>query len=611
LDSGKSAGKWVILKLILSAAAAVALVGKWIIPGDSVAFYDTASIIPICTIQGRYFSSAYVDQEVSARGVVYADLEETGSRGFFMQDENCDADPQTSNGIFVYLDEKYNLVASGDYVEVSGTVAEHYGRTELVTAPEGVTILGEGEPPPATIELNPPKDNQEADRYLEANEGMYVSMSAVNVVGPTNADGETWVIQSELGIERIFRDDPEGTGEVVCLADQGLYKLTPIAKVGDKITGIRGALDYVAGTYRIQLIYPAELHQSTIRPELDPPQNLEPGFSVGTFNVANYFDAMDDPDVRDMVYSTEGYYLKQHKLALTIHEVLGEPDVVAVQEVENFTVLNALVNREEISSTYQFVWEDGPDIRGIDTALLYNTAKSRLLDSYSRQGCTLLVDGLGPDGNLDMLSPENALTCDTNGDGVLDGNRLFSRPPLLVQLVICPTQCDSAESEDDTMAVWFVAVHLKSKMQDTKWNAYTLPRRIEQVKTIVRWIREIDTSDPNANIILLGDLNDYPTSEPIRILTESGAIDLTYTVNQEQRYSYIYQGVSQVLDYVMPFPSKHYTADSLQLMNTNADFPHIFSTVANTYYRSSDHDGMRANIKVFSEFIFLPCISHE
>ena len=598
-------------RLILSAAAAVTLAGIAISPGDSIALYDTADIIPICTIQGRYFSSAYVDRVVSTRGVVFADLEETGSRGFFMQDENCDTDPQTSNGIFVYLDEKYNLVASDDYVEVRGTVAEYYGRTELITASDGVSILGEGEPPPVSLDLYPPSDNQESDRYLESHEGMFVSMPAVNVVGPTNADGETWVIASELGIERVFRDDPAGTGEVVCLDDQGLYTITPQAKVGDEISGIRGALDYVAGTYRIQLVYPAVLHQSTEKPPIDTPQTVEPGFSVGTFNLANYFDAMDDPDVQDMVYSTAGYYLKQHKLALTIHEVLGEPDVLAVQEVENSIVLNALVNREEISSTYQFAWEDGPDIRGIDTALLYNTANSRLLDSYSRQGCTQLVDGLGPDGNLDMLAPENTRTCDTNSDGVLDGNRLFSRPPLFVQLAICPKQCDLEEPEDETILVWFVAVHLKSKMQDTKFNEYTLPRRIDQVDTIARWLREMYISDPNTNIILLGDLNDYPTSQPVKVLTEAGAKDLTHTINQDKRYSYIYQGVSQILDYVMPFPSMYYTADSLQALHTNADFPYIFSTVAETYYRSSDHDGLLVNFEAFSEFTFLPYVSHE
>ncbi len=608
---GINAGEWIVLRLFFNAAAVVTLAGISFSLGDSIGLHDTPSIVPICTIQGRYFSSAYVDQEVSTRGVVYADLEETGSRGFFIQDENCDADPQTSDGVFVYLDEKYNLVASGDYVEVRGTVAEYYGRTELVTDHDGVTIISEPQPLPAPIELNPPQDNQEADRYLEAHEGMHVSMPAANVVGPTNADGETWVIASELGIERVFRDDPAGTGEVVCLDDQGLYTIAPQAKVGDEIFGIRGALDYVAGTYRIQLIHPAVLHQSTEKPEINPLPTVEPGFSVGTFNLANYFDAMDDPDVQDMVYSTEGYYLKQHKLALTIHVVLGEPDVLAVQEVENFTVLNALVNREEISSTYQFAWENGPDIRGIDTALLYNTAKSRLLYSYSRQGCTRLVDGLGPDGNLDMLSPANAQTCDTNGDGVLDGNRLFSRPPLFVQLAICPKQCDLDESKDDTVAVWFVAVHLKSKMQDTKINAYTLPRRMEQVDTIAKWTREIYAADPNANIILLGDLNDYPTSQPVKVLTESGAKDLTHTINLEQRYSYIYQGISQILDYVMPFPSKYYTADSLQALHTNADFPNIFSTVAETYYRSSDHDGLRVNFKALSEYIFLPFISHE
>jgi predicted extracellular nuclease len=74
---------------------------------------------------------------------VYADLEEMGSRGFFIQDKNCGAGLQISDGFFVYLDEKYNLVASGDYVEVCGTVADYYGRTELVTDPDGVFSISE------------------------------------------------------------------------------------------------------------------------------------------------------------------------------------------------------------------------------------------------------------------------------------------------------------------------------------------------------------------------------------------------------------------------------------------------------------------------------------
>jgi hypothetical protein len=72
---------------------------------------------------------------------------------------------------------------------------------------------------------------------------------------------------------------------------------------------------------------------------------------------------------------------------------------------------------------------------------LYNAERVRLLSYEVRQGCTALVDGLGPDGNLDVTNPQNTITCDADGDGVLDGNRLFSRPPLLAHGWVCEPDC--------------------------------------------------------------------------------------------------------------------------------------------------------------------------
>ena len=81
-------------------------------------------------------------------------------------------------------------------------------------------------------------------------------------------------------------------------------------------------------------------------------------------------------------------------------------------------------------------------IRGPDHVHVRDHAERvQVLEFQARQGCTPLVDGLGPDGNGDVNDPQNEITCDSDGDGHLDGNRLFSRPPLVALLRACLDGC--------------------------------------------------------------------------------------------------------------------------------------------------------------------------
>jgi hypothetical protein len=143
---------------------------------------------------------------------------------------------------------------------------------------------------------------------------------------------------------------------------------------------------------------------------------------------------VDEPGKTDPIPSTEDYTLQLDKLAEAIHDDLMEPTIIGVQEAENLKVLADLAARPESRDEYEAVLVDGPDARGIEVGLLYRVDQVRVLEYEARQGCTTLVDGLGPDVNLDVLDPVNDITCDSDGDGVLDGNRLFSRRPLVVNL---------------------------------------------------------------------------------------------------------------------------------------------------------------------------------
>ena len=111
-----------------------------------------AALVSTCAIQGSGAATPYAGQTVTVRGIVFADLDTASKKGFFIQHENCDADPSTSDGIFVYLGSQTDVVSVGDGVEVTGTAQEYYEMTEIVAAPGDVSLLSNGNPLPAASE---------------------------------------------------------------------------------------------------------------------------------------------------------------------------------------------------------------------------------------------------------------------------------------------------------------------------------------------------------------------------------------------------------------------------------------------------------------------------
>lgn len=569
-------------------------------------------LVSICKIQGGYFRSPYEGRTLRTQGVVYGDLDASVKRGFYLQSDPCDGDPSTSDGIFVYLGERIDVVNPGDLVEVTGVVQEYFGNTEISSTPGDILLLSAGNSLPAAVDLSPPAEESASSRYFESLEGMYVRMDEAVVVGPTNESDETWVVRADLGIGRVFRDDPQGTGEIVCVDDDGLFEISPEAKVGDRVANLSGALDYGVGVYRLHLFAPPTLTPGT--PILPGNEALGPtgvfSFTLATFNLADFFDTYDDPVVDDTVLSAAEYQRRLKKRALAIHSYLGEPEIIAIQEAENLNVLQALIHRPEIEADYGILFEDGPDERGIDIALLYQKERVQLLEYQARQSCTGLVDGLGPDGNRDTVNPQNELACDLNGDGKLEGNRLFSRPPLLAHIRVCRDGClQGPIPVEEQVDLWLVSNHWKSKTEDSPINPYTLSRRIEQAQFTAGLVNEIRFASPGTNILLLGDLNDYPDSQPLSIVKSLGLENLLGQEEPERRYTYIHQGVSQQLDYILAGLNPTLGAYHAASIHINADFPTIFEDVADTAYRSSDHDAMLAHFIRYDHYAFLPYIS--
>lgn len=104
-------------------------------------------------------------------------------------------------------------------------------------------------------------------------------------------------------------------------------------------------------------------------------------------------------------------------------------------------------------------------------------------------------------------------------------------------------------------------------------------KRLQQSVQVNTFVRQIQAVQKDARVVVLGDINDYEFSAAGLRLTEGRALkDLVLTLRPSERYSYVFQGNSQVLDHILVSPS---------LGSPDYDVVHINSEFAD---QASDHD---------------------
>jgi predicted extracellular nuclease len=148
------------------------------------------------------------------------------------------------------------------------------------------------------------------------------------------------------------------------------------------------------------------------------------------------------------------------------------PDVIGLGEVENRKVLDFLITKTDISSLgYSIVHFDSPDKRGIDVALLYRKDRFKPIKSH----------------NYPVIFP---------GD--------MDKPTRDILYV---------KGELPNKSTLHVLVnHWPSRSGGQK---ETEAKRIMAAQTAKRLCDSISFNDPNANILIMGDLNDYPSDKSL------------------------------------------------------------------------------------------------
>jgi predicted extracellular nuclease len=595
----------------------------------------TPPAVPIYELQGAGHVSPYAGTQQRTTGIVTVAL----GRGFFMQDEKGDGNPATSDGIFVFPSEAATRsVAPGDRVSVAGTVIEFrradrprdFGLTE--GSPATVTKIGTGTVPlPASISDRPdtvlfPSGAAEFERL----EGMLVSVPGAKVVAPTNDFGELSVVAAgdhasatpngnllvaplamdlvDYNPERIMVDDesrrPGGTGSGTRFSSPQVA-----VTVGDTASGpIVGALDYQFSNYRVQTNHAL----SDVLAGSPPPVGNVSGVPatepfearIASFNVENLFDCVDAPGKQDAASCNDAALAaletKLTKLTRAFERELGGPEIAIVEETENSEVLNGDADGEvpgtnirallpRLNGDWAAVSFDASDVRGIEVAFVYKTDRVTLQDAYL--STTKLPDGGLFSGDADTRPGREPLVGHFTVDDldlVVVGNHLKSKggPQFGV---------DPIEAGDDPLYGPF--------QPPTRWTE--LQARHAQADYVRSLVDLLLSAEPGAPVLVGGDLNDFAFGEPgegrhtIARIAESATAPLHNLVDDvppNDRYSFIFEGNSQVLDHMLVNGALRGRVRSQGFAHFNVDFPESFAGNPATVAHVSDHDPLFADL---------------
>ncbi len=542
---------------------------EWVTPTFGAPLYTmVGDFTPIYTIQGDGMLSSFEGQTVKTEGVVVGFFEGNSSaagnfNGFFIQDPSGDGDPDTSDAIFVnYGTTSFSGVSVGDMVVVTGTVQEFNEwdgaacdgdacLTQVAVDTADINVVGTDSV--SAITLSPVGDPVSSTLYFESLEGMLVTIpNTATVVGPTSY-GTIQVVPGSLGIDRVMRGGPYEGMPVGVRPDERYGSGAPDLIEGSIVSGVDGPLTYSYGDYLIAdqdgytVVEAAPLPAEA--PSWAAPTPVQ--FTAATMNTYN-FDSGDPA-------------LKATKMVSQVLQ-MNAPTFLAVEEVDAAAVLPGIVSDLAAAGyPYAFAYSH-PDVGGHGVALMWRTdVVTNVVTSTAYQGCS-------PYGSSSSTYDPMWDTCRALGE-----YPLFSRRPVVltgtVQLASGPQQ------------VVVIANHFKSKRGGTSADM----RRAGQGQFVHDLAANFETHTPY--VLTMGDLNDFEDSAPLQALYAGGVFTNTwFTLPEEMRYSYIYQGVSQILDHILVSPALMDELTAMSPMHFNADYPYHPYYGDAVIWRNSDHD---------------------
>ncbi|MBN3926443.1 endonuclease [Nostoc sp. NMS4] len=269
------------------------------------------------------------------------------------------------------------------------------------------------------------------------------------------------------------------------------------------------------------------------QPETTSLKNSQDVFTVATFNVENL-------DPKDQRFDN---------IAKIIGNNLNAPDVISLIEVQdnngptNDEVVNANETYQKLiaalknigSPTYKFVDippsddRDGGEPGGnIRVGFLFRPSRITLA-KLSKKG-----------GSLDAVAitqGKNGLDLSLNPGRIDPTNPAFdeSRKPLVAEFIF------------NDQKLFIIANHFVSKLGGSPSDV----KRVKQAEIVNEFVAQLLQIDPQAKVIVLGDLNDLPDSPPLKALKGNILENLTDRLPNSDRFSFKFKGNPELIDHLL------------------------------------------------------------
>jgi uncharacterized protein len=602
-----------LVRTVRLVAAGVGLLA-WLLAVPAASAQELV-VAQIHEIQGAAHLSPLNGEDVAGvEGVVTVER----SSSFWMQDPTPDTDEATSDGILVFGSGVGALVNVGDQVRVSGRVVEfrpggestdNLTTTEITTPGLSVAVLSSGNPLPAPTVVGaggrvPPSTVIEDDAtgsvetsgvfdpatdgidFYESLEGMRVQVNQALAVGPRNSFGEIPVVgdrSAHAGVDSVrggILVRPTDFNPERIILDDTLVA-TPVVNVRDSFTTpVVGVMDYSFGNFKLNITAPlARVDGGLQRETTRAPRDQE--LVVGTYNVENL-----DPG--------DGGAFARHAGLIVQH--LRSPDLLAIEEIQdndgatNSAVTDASVTwgllidaiRAAGGPEYQYRQidpvddQDGGEPGGnIRVGFLFRT--DRGLSFLDRPGgtsttpTTVVDHPSGPHLSLSpgRVAPQDPAFVDTRkslaGEFRLHGKKVF----------VVANHFSSKTADDPLFGRWQPPIR-----------ASELARH-GQAQALNDFVDQLVAADPQANVVVLGDINDFEFSQTVELLEGGVLTTLMDTLPKAERYSYVFEGNSQVLDQILV------SNQLLRAFPIDYDPVHVNAEFAD---QASDHDPQVARL---------------
>ncbi len=453
---------------------------------------------------------------------------------------------------------------------------------------------------------------------------------------PANWDGNGYrILLGSLGIKAAANDA------------QAL--IDPARSYSTLTNAPAGGLNYTFSKYRIEISA-----QPTFNEGVDPAQNNPPaavdlalGYSIVDYNLENLYDYRDNPSSGcdfagntgcpktgpflsavnppyDYVPASDAaYQARLNDIALQIVNDLHNPDVLMVQEVENQDICRvtsgamdcgAADNRDgkpdvlqELAlkiaanggASYDAAFDrDSSDLRGIAPAFLYRTDRAQLLPAAGDPvlgAAPALAGYTAVPYDSDVSNPKT-LNAVYSGLGACETSWVFPRAPGVALFRIWRDGIGASVFSD----VYLINNHFKSGPNTC------VAHRTEQANFNAALVAYIQAANPNARIVVGGDLNVYPRpDDPFAPIGQPGASDqlgalydpslglenlwdVLLAQAPESAYSYIYLGMAQTLDQMFINQALKNDLQEFRIAHINSDFPADYP--GDAARGTSDHD---------------------